>query len=106
MIYATGGLAIANVKFADAAAFPVSNRQVPLPSINAASSDDTRTGWTAGGGVEWMFAPKWSLKVEGLYVDLGNVNFISSNSLAPAATIAHHHTLTETIARAGINWHF
>jgi outer membrane immunogenic protein len=101
MIYITGGLAIANVQFADAAAF-----NLPVPSINAASSDDTTVGWTAGGGVEWMFAPKWSFKVEGLYVDLGTKNFTSINTFSAPATIAHHHTLTETLARAGINWHF
>ena len=36
--------------------------------------DNTKTGWTAGGGVEWspsMF-PSWSLKAEYLYVDLGS----------------------------------
>lgn len=35
------------------------------------SESDTRTGWTAGGGVEWAFLPNWSAKVEYLYVDLG-----------------------------------
>jgi outer membrane immunogenic protein len=103
MIYATGGLAIANVKFADAAVFAHSD------TFNAAGNDDTRTGWTAGGGVEWMFMPKWSLKLEGLFVDLGNVNFVSINSLPavfPNSTIAHRHSFTETIARAGINFHF
>jgi outer membrane immunogenic protein len=32
------------------------------------------TGWTAGGGVEWMFMPNWSLKAEALYWDLGRMN--------------------------------
>jgi outer membrane immunogenic protein len=27
----------------------------------------TRTGWTAGGGVEWAFAPNWSAFLEGDY---------------------------------------
>lgn len=27
---------------------------------------DTRVGWTAGGGAEWMFMPSWSAKVERL----------------------------------------
>jgi outer membrane immunogenic protein len=32
----------------------------------------TRTGWTAGGGTEWMFAPGWSVFLEGNYMDFGN----------------------------------
>ena len=31
----------------------------------------TRTGFAAGGGVEWSFLPNWSVKGEYLYVDLG-----------------------------------
>jgi outer membrane immunogenic protein len=30
------------------------------------------TGWTAGGGVEVAVAPNWTVKVEGLYADLGS----------------------------------
>jgi hypothetical protein len=31
------------------------------------SVSNTKVGWTAGGGVEWMFLPNWSAKVEYLY---------------------------------------
>src|SRR5262249_36628313 len=34
---------------------------------------DTKFGGTVGGGIEWMMAPNWSVKVEGLYYDLGSV---------------------------------
>jgi outer membrane immunogenic protein len=33
-----------------------------------------KTGWTAGGGVEWAFMPNWSAKVEYLYTDLSGSN--------------------------------
>jgi len=55
-----------------------------LPVPGAVSSSDMRVGWTAGGGVEWMFAPNWSVKAEALYYDLGNVTLASS----PVATLA------------------
>ena len=44
----------------------------------AANISDTRTGWTAGGGGEWKFAPNWSVKVEYLYYDLST---LSANTL-------------------------
>jgi outer membrane immunogenic protein len=34
-------------------------------------SGNSRTGWTAGAGVEWMFIPHWSLFVEYNYMGFG-----------------------------------
>jgi outer membrane immunogenic protein len=39
------------------------------------SSSPTRTGWTAGGGVEWGFARSWTARLEYLYIDLSSVSF-------------------------------
>ena len=104
LFYATGGLAIAEVKYSDSAFFPASN------SVNAASSSQTRTGWTVGGGAEWMFAPNWSVKAEYLYVDLGSTTYTSVNSVLNTppnlATITYGRKLTENIARLGVNYRF
>jgi outer membrane protein OmpA-like peptidoglycan-associated protein len=51
------------------------------------TSDSTQTGWTAGAGLEYMFAPQWSTKVEYRYVNLSS-NFNSN------------------IGLLGINFHF
>jgi outer membrane immunogenic protein len=50
------------------------NAEANLTFNNFASSGQnrTRSGWTAGGGVEWMFAPHWSAFLEGNYMDLGH----------------------------------
>ena len=72
----------------------------------------TKTGWTAGGGVEWspQSFPTWSAKVEYLYTDLGatnqNIYSIYSN---PAGTFfgANHQSPTQfNTVRVGLNWHF
>jgi outer membrane immunogenic protein len=34
-------------------------------------SGNSRTGWTAGGGVEWMFVPHWSMFIEYNYMGFG-----------------------------------
>jgi len=58
---------------------------------------NTKTGWTAGGGVEWAFLPNWSAKVEYLYTDLsGNNN---------GGFGFNRHTRTNLV-RAGLNYHF
>jgi outer membrane immunogenic protein len=62
---------------------------------------NTSTGWTAGGGVEWMFAPHWSAKAEYLYVDL------SSNGGANNGwNIGYNFQPAINVVRAGVNYHF
>ena len=63
------------------------------------TSETTKTGWTGGGGLEWMFAPQWSLKVEYLYVDAGNMTV----TILGLSSTSH---VKESVARAGLNIHF
>ncbi len=37
------------------------------------SGGETRTGWTAGGGIEWGFLGNWSARLEYDYLDFGSV---------------------------------
>jgi outer membrane immunogenic protein len=75
----------------------------------------TRPGWVAGGGLEWMFMPNWSAKLEYLYYDLGTTNFaagVQTLSFTPLfPSILTELTTARTrwngnIARAGLNYHF
>ena len=61
---------------------------------------DTRTGWTAGAGLEYAFAPNWSAKIEYLFVDLGSFNYCKSCE-SPARASAEFH-----LARVGLNYRF
>jgi outer membrane immunogenic protein len=76
LIYGTGGLAYGHVeartKFAEVFNGPCFCG--PFPKSQA-KSDEWRAGWTVGGGAEWMFAPRWSLRGQYLYYDLGDVSF-------------------------------
>ena len=56
------------------------------------------------GGAEWAVAPRWSIKLEYLHVDLGSETDIGA-SATRATTITHMHSLTEEIARLGVNYH-
>ena len=70
-----------------------------------------KSGWTAGGGLEWMFWPNWSAKFEYLYYDLGRVtNAFALIRVPPgigvyAATQAADR-FNGNIVRAGVNYHF
>jgi outer membrane immunogenic protein len=87
LIYLTGGAAWANYEITGTA------RGV------TASANDTKTAWTVGGGVEWMFMPRWSAKLEYLYIDTGDTH-INVGGIGIAAR-AH-----DNIVRIGANYHF
>ena len=57
----------------------------------------TNVGWTAGVGAEFGLTQNWSAKVEYLYVDLDNSNFVVTG----ASNGYRFGTL-----RAGVNYHF
>jgi outer membrane immunogenic protein len=112
LLYGTGGLAFGEVKASDALLQTGTNGFI---GTSAASVSSTRAGWTAGAGVEWMFAPKWSLKGEYLHYDLGTVNFSSAAAATPASaqfpgqvfqTLKGSAHFEGDIARAGVNYHF
>lgn len=98
LFYVTGGLAIAQVDLTD--------NFLGLHGIGPINSSvsDVRAGWTAGGGAEWAVAPRWSIKVEYLHVDLGSETDVGASAINLAA-ITHMHSLTENIARLGVNYH-
>jgi outer membrane immunogenic protein len=87
LVYGTGGAAWLNYK-------------VTASLLGLTVSDSTsKTAWTAGGGVEWMFMPRWSAKFEYLYIDTGNTTFTLFG--LPISGRAK-----ENIARVGLNYHF
>ncbi|MEH2491368.1 outer membrane protein [Bradyrhizobium sp. AZCC 2230] len=63
-----------------------------------------RTGWVAGGGVEKMFAPHWSAKLEYLHYDLGTSIGYTPTLIGGAVNV---RTLERgDMVRAGINYRF
>ena len=64
--------------------------------------DNTRSGFTFGGGVEWAFAPAWSVKAEYLRTDLRDKVTYNVITIFPQFV-----SLTSIdIVRFGLNYHF
>jgi outer membrane immunogenic protein len=87
MFYFTGGGAWLNYELSSTAAG------------TTVSDNATTTAWTIGGGAEWMFAPKWSAKLEYLYLD-GRDRSVTllGNTFTGRAR--------DNIIRVGVNYHF
>jgi outer membrane immunogenic protein len=112
LIYGDGGFAYGGVHegIDIASTFPPSGLGLS-PAFG--SFTKTRPGWTAGGGLEWLFSPNWSVKAEYLYYDLGRITFGGGGlTLATAgATFFTDLPVASTrfnghIVRVGLNYHF
>src|SRR6185369_11490504 len=92
LIFGTGGWAGARVEAKDASLL--------------ASTSETKmmTGWTAGAGVEYAFADRWSAKLEYIYVSLDSKTFFDPNP--NPGGVPHSVSLNNQIVRAGINYKF
>lgn len=69
------------------------------------SGSANREGWTVGVGLEYMFAPNWSAKIEYDYYDFGSKNV---TLFSPAGVLGDtiNSKLTLNTVKAGINYHF
>jgi outer membrane immunogenic protein len=95
LIYATGGLAIADVE-----AGLTNVEGVGDPSR---SDSNTHMGWVIGAGAEFKVADNMSLGVEYLHVDLGSEDY---SFPGPAVDMASDADLTLDIVRASLNFRF
>jgi outer membrane immunogenic protein len=64
-----------------------------------------RTGWLAGGGVEWMFVPNWSVRAEYNHMGFGTINEQLTTTGNLAATPANVKLNIQT-GTVGLNYHF
>jgi len=97
LIYATGGLAYGGITSNET----FTSGGLPAP-VNA-NFNNTRVGWTVGGGAEYFVARNWTVKGEVLYMDLGSVTNTFAAGAFPVAVTTH---VTDVIARVGFNYHF
>jgi outer membrane immunogenic protein len=91
LLFGTAGAAWGDIKSGQVGCAPV----LTAPSCGTGINP----GWVAGLGVETMFAPRWSAKLEYLHFDLGNP--ILFTSLAPIKVLERGD-----LVRVGVNYHF
>jgi outer membrane immunogenic protein len=84
LVYGTGGVAWGHVT---------------TPPLSAL--DGTRTGWTAGAGVEYAFNTNWSASLEYRYTDLGRVSAAGGEPTAVDDNSLAFHAI-----RVGLSYRF
>lgn len=69
------------------------------------TANDTKTGWTAGVGAAYLFAPSWIIKGEWLYSDFGNIR-ASAATAGGYAQFTSEAEVKANLVRVGIDYKF
>lgn len=89
LIYGTGGFGFGRVEIS-----------TTHPVVGTNGSERNETGWTAGGGAEFLVDRNWSIKGEYLYYDLGAGTYTVDNNLKVRADTTIH------TGKIGFNYRF
>jgi outer membrane immunogenic protein len=112
LLFVTGGLAVGEIR-STANVIPSGGATTCANNVycSTGTSDQTRAGWTAGAGGEYLFAPNWTLKVEYLHYDLGRFSYNANIVATFAGTAGLPNVIASThvygdIGRLGVNYKF
>jgi opacity protein-like surface antigen len=100
MVYATGGLAVGGVKTSTNLTFQ------PSGLAFANISNDFRTGWAAGAGVEYALTSQFSVSLDYLHFSLGDVTVVGLPNVPTQIETHTTASLSGDIVRAGLNYRF
>ncbi|QTL01908.1 porin family protein [Aquabacter sp. L1I39] len=105
MLYATVGLALADVQMSEA--WAVYNPALISAGIfpNSKTHSRVNLGWVIGGGLEYAMASQWSVVAEAFYTDFGTVSYRDFD-IPGRVSSAQSGEVSLGIARAGINYRF
>lgn len=117
IIYATGGFAYSNVTLDTTWTAQESLGPTVFPAISTQNnSTKTRTGWTAGAGIEWLFKCNWSALLEYSYYSFQDFNVPATlaqrnTSITPSVlwgSAAANTALSLSVwnIKVGLNYHF
>jgi outer membrane immunogenic protein len=109
LIYGTGGLAYGevNTSVVGTNLAPGNCGGITLYCASGATSG-LSVGWTAGAGLEYAFAPAWSLKAEYLHVDLGSRSVTYQDQTvvpgSPPGSLTARNTFRTDLVELGLNY--
>jgi outer membrane immunogenic protein len=102
LIYVTGGWAYGRVSNTHTEFLPANG-----PTTATWVENSTRSGYAIGGGIERMITNNWMVRVEGMYIDLGDNTVGTPNTgTCPNPCVPVVFENKATIARAAVNYKF
>ncbi|TMJ96585.1 MAG: porin family protein, partial [Alphaproteobacteria bacterium] len=98
LLYLTGGGAWAKID--------ASEWNTVSPTTTGHQESNTRSGWTAGGGIEYALGYGWSVKSEFLYADFGTYTTFTAPPFGALDIAPRQVKVKDYIWRAGMNYKF
>lgn len=98
------GYAVDNLLFYGTGGYAATSAEAGIKDANRvllASTTSTHSGWVAGVGLEWGFAPNWSAKFEVLHMEYNSTAFNTRLAEGP-----RNVPLNDSIGRVGVNYRF
>src|SRR6478672_1000438 len=94
--------------FQGGGAWAHTSTNVTAGGVQIGQTSATRSGWTIGGGLEWMFAPHWSWFLEGNYMDFGSKSGVAITPVGTtcAPGCAFTAKASESTVLTGVNYRF
>lgn len=103
LFYGKGGVAVLN---AEASTIdPCAGTPGCGTTTLTMTGDKVMVGWSAGGGIEWMFGGGWSAKAEYAYFDFGKIDAAGPSSV-PGEFYRQSVEVTAHSAKFGVNYRF
>jgi len=93
LVYGKGGLALAD-----------EHASLTDPAGNIATDTLTRTGWTAGAGLEYALSQNWTARLEYDYLGFGSQNLNFTTPVVGSVTSSANLNIQEV--KAGLNFKF
>ena len=104
LFYADGGAAWTRDTFTDVATTAASRGGVPSLPGDLFEGGQIRSGWTVGGGVEYLLSPNWSVFAEYSYMNFGERALTLSDGLGNA--FPEDVKQTVQLVRVGFDYRF
>jgi len=101
LFYGTGGFAYADVRLSASVSNPGC-----IGTCASGSRSGIETGWTVGGGVEYRFATRWSVKAEYLHYHFGTESLVLRDSRFPVIATKFRADFNGDVTRVGVNFRF
>lgn len=105
MIYGSGGLAFGDTSQNAVYSIPTGVPSEPSFSWNNKKSE-FKTGFAAGGGIEYAFNQNWSVKTEAYYINLGGRDQLLTNDRTTLSFKVKGHESDFIVGRVGLNYKF
>ncbi len=111
LVYATGGVAYGQIEseVTYTSTYPHLCCGAPVGTVAYGRNDKTAdyVGYVVGGGVEYAINPRWSVKVEYQYIDLGTSDVATNYCYLGCTTNELHAKVDNTynLVNVGLNYH-